>query len=56
MGNGASRSDVVRALKAHKVHVFLENETTHLYALERDDFLEKRCTPRIHTNVDSEPL
>jgi hypothetical protein len=45
MGNGASRSDVVRALKAHKVSVFLENETTQLYALERGDFLEKRVLP-----------
>jgi hypothetical protein len=45
MGNGASRSDVVRALKAHRVSVFLDDGKTHLYALERDDFFEKRVIP-----------
>lgn len=45
MGNGAARSDVLRALKAHKVFVGLDSAPTSLYSLERGEYLEKKVLP-----------
>ena len=43
MGNGCSRADVIRCLKAHQVRVELEPVGDNLYTVSKNDFNEKIC-------------